>query len=50
MDELDQQMSPVEYRTILKYNIMILSYPINEVCLVWRNTFLDTFDENAIHC
>ncbi|KAL6550175.1 hypothetical protein OROMI_020663 [Orobanche minor] len=36
-------MSPVEYRTILRYCLMIPLFPIDEVCL-------DTFGEHAVHC
>jgi hypothetical protein len=34
IDGLCQHMSPVEYRTILKYRLMIPLFPIDEVCPV----------------
>jgi len=43
-------MSPVEYRTILRYRLMISLFPIDEVCLVCRKTCLETFGEHAVHC
>jgi hypothetical protein len=43
-------MSLVEYRTILRYRLMILLFRIDEVCPVYRKTCLDQFGEHAIHC
>ncbi|MCI10587.1 hypothetical protein A2U01_0031680, partial [Trifolium medium] len=50
IDALDQHMSPIEYQTILRYRLMILLFPVDEVCLVCRKAFLDTFGEHATHC
>ncbi|GAU17410.1 hypothetical protein TSUD_232870 [Trifolium subterraneum] len=43
-------MSPVEYRTILRYRLMIPLFPKDEVCPVCRKKCLDTFGEHAVHC
>ncbi|GJY41237.1 hypothetical protein Tco_0428507 [Tanacetum coccineum] len=43
-------MSPVEYRTILKYRLMIPLFPVDEICPVCRKTCLDSFGEHAVHC
>ncbi|KAK2447748.1 hypothetical protein QL285_007077 [Trifolium repens] len=43
-------MSPVEYRTILKYRLMIPLFPADEVCPVCRKACLDRFGEHAVHC
>ncbi|XP_035829967.1 uncharacterized protein LOC118479520 [Helianthus annuus] len=43
-------MSPVEYRTILKYRLMIPLFPVDEVCLVCYKACLDSFGEHAVHC
>ncbi|KAK2446469.1 hypothetical protein QL285_017276 [Trifolium repens] len=50
IDGLDQHMSPVEYRTILKYSLMIPLFPIDEVCPVCRKACLDNFGEHIVHC
>ncbi|KAL7603575.1 hypothetical protein Lser_V15G16158 [Lactuca serriola] len=50
IDELDQHMSPVEYRTILRYRLMIPIFLANGVCLVCRKACLDSFGEHAVHC
>ncbi|MCI42729.1 auxilin-like protein, partial [Trifolium medium] len=50
IDGLGQNMSPVEYRTILKYRLMILLFSKDEVCPVCRKTCLDTIWEHAVHC
>jgi hypothetical protein len=50
IDELGQHMSLVEYRTILKYRLMILLFPIDVVCHVCRKVCLDNFEEHAVHC
>jgi hypothetical protein len=46
---LGQYMSPVEYRTILRFRLMIQLFPINEVCPVCRKACLDTFWEHDVH-
>ncbi|KAK2371976.1 hypothetical protein QL285_073166 [Trifolium repens] len=50
IDGLLQHISPFEYRTILRYRLMILLFPTDEVCSVCRNACLDTFGEQATHC
>ena len=50
IDGLCQHMSPVEYRTILRYRFMIPLFPIDEVCPVCRKACLDTFGEYVVHC
>jgi len=40
----------MEYRTILRYRLMIPLYPIDEVCTICRKACLDTFGEYVIHC
>jgi hypothetical protein len=40
----------VEYRTILRYRLMIPLFPIDEVCPVCRKACLDTFGEHVVHC
>jgi len=50
IDGLGQHMSPVEYRTILRYRLMIPLFPIDEVCSVCRKACLDTFGEHVVHC
>nr|KAJ0213536.1 hypothetical protein LSAT_V11C400199650 [Lactuca sativa] len=47
---LGQHMSPVEYRTILRYRLMIPIFPIDEICPVCSKACLDTFGEHAVHC
>ncbi|KAL6502820.1 hypothetical protein OROHE_023988 [Orobanche hederae] len=47
---LGQRMSPVEYRTILKYRLMIPIFPVDETCIVCRKACLDAFGERAVHC
>jgi len=47
---LGQHMSPVEYRTILRYGLMIPLFPIDEVCPVCRMMCLNTFGEHVVHC
>jgi len=43
IDGLGQHMSSVEYRTILRYRLMIPLFPISEVCPIFRKVCLDTF-------
>jgi hypothetical protein len=50
IDGLGQHMSPIEYRTILKYRLMIHLFPIDEVCPVCRKACLDNFGDHAVHC
>ncbi|KAL6521158.1 hypothetical protein OROGR_017727 [Orobanche gracilis] len=50
IDGLGQHMSPVEYRTILKYRLLIPLFPVDELCPICRKTCLDSFGEHAIHC
>ncbi|KAL7597205.1 hypothetical protein Lser_V15G29104 [Lactuca serriola] len=50
IDGLGQHMSPVEYRVILKYRLMIPLFPADETCHVCRKACLDFFGEHAIYC
>ena len=50
IDGLCQHMSPVEYRAILKYRLMIPLFPADETCPVCRKPCLDSFEEHATHC
>ena len=50
IDGLGQHMSPVKYRSILKYRLMIPLFPVDEICPVCRKACLDTFGEHAVHC
>ncbi|KAL6574097.1 hypothetical protein OROHE_001639 [Orobanche hederae] len=50
IDGLGQHMSLVEYRTILKYRLMIPLFPVDEVCPVCRNACLDSYGEHDVHC
>jgi len=50
IDGLGQHISPVEYRTNLRYRLMIPQFPIDEVCPVCRKACLDTFGEHVVHC
>ncbi|KAI3506918.1 hypothetical protein L1887_21559 [Cichorium endivia] len=50
IDGLGQHMSPVEYRTILRYRLMIPLFPVDEICSVCRKACLDSFGEHAVHC
>ncbi|GKD38767.1 hypothetical protein Tco_1258974 [Tanacetum coccineum] len=50
IDGLGQHMSPVEYRTNLKYRLMIPLFPVDAICLVCRKACLDSFGEHAVHC
>lgn len=45
-----QYMSPVKYRTILKYRLMIPLFPVDEVFSIFCKACLDTFGEHVIHC
>nr|GEU80999.1 putative reverse transcriptase domain-containing protein [Tanacetum cinerariifolium] len=44
VDWLGQHMSPVEYRTILKYRLMISPFPVDEICPVCRKACLNSFE------
>ncbi|GJU13398.1 hypothetical protein Tco_1135794 [Tanacetum coccineum] len=50
IDGFGQHMSPVEYRTILKYRLMIPLFPVDAICPVCRKACLDFFGEHAVHC
>ncbi|GKA31056.1 hypothetical protein Tco_0717361 [Tanacetum coccineum] len=50
IEGLGQHMSPLEYRTILKYRLMIPLFPVDEPCPVCRKVCLDSFGEHAVHC
>ncbi|KAM0014804.1 putative exostosin [Helianthus debilis subsp. tardiflorus] len=50
IDGLGQHMSSVEFRTILKYRLMIPLFPVDEVCPVCHKACLDSFGEHAVHC
>ena len=50
IDGLGQHMSPVEYRTILKYRLMIPLYPVDAIYPVCRKACLDSFEEHVVHC
>ena len=50
IDGLGQHMSPIEYRTILKYRLMIPIFPVDEICPVCHKACLDSFGEHAVHC
>ncbi|GJU57824.1 hypothetical protein Tco_1235590 [Tanacetum coccineum] len=47
---LGQHMSSVEYRTILKYRLMIPLFSVDAICPVCRKACLDSFGEHAVHC
>ncbi|GJV68014.1 putative reverse transcriptase domain-containing protein [Tanacetum coccineum] len=50
IDGLGQHMSPMEYRTILKYRLMIPLFLVDAICHVCRKACLDSFGEHAVHC
>nr|GEY07067.1 auxilin-like protein [Tanacetum cinerariifolium]GEY69162.1 auxilin-like protein [Tanacetum cinerariifolium] len=50
IDGLGQHPSPVEYRTILKYRLMISLFSVDGICPVCRKASLDSFGEHAVHC
>ncbi|GJT41333.1 putative reverse transcriptase domain-containing protein [Tanacetum coccineum] len=50
IEGLGQHMSALEYRTILKYRLMIPLFPVDEPCPVCRKVCLDSFGEHAVHC
>nr|GEY79590.1 putative reverse transcriptase domain-containing protein [Tanacetum cinerariifolium] len=49
IDGFGHYMSPVEYRTILKYRLIILLFSADAICPVCCKTCLDSFGEHAIH-
>nr|GEU69496.1 auxilin-like protein [Tanacetum cinerariifolium] len=50
IDGLGQHMSPVEYRTILKYRLGISLFFVDAICPVCRKACLNSFGEHAVHC
>jgi hypothetical protein len=40
-------MSPLEYRTILRYPLL---FPKDKICSICRKACVDTFGEHATHC
>ncbi|AES98021.1 transmembrane protein, putative [Medicago truncatula] len=50
IDGLGHLLSPVKYRTDLRYRFMISLFPIDEVCPVCRKACLDTFGEHVVYC
>ncbi|XP_076956600.1 uncharacterized protein LOC143631862 [Bidens hawaiensis] len=50
IEGLGQCMSPVEYRAILKYRLMVPLFPVDDPCPVCRKACLDSFEEHAVHC
>ncbi|GJR26184.1 putative reverse transcriptase domain-containing protein [Tanacetum coccineum] len=50
IEGLGQLMSDLEYRTILKYRLIIPLFPVDEPCPVCRKVCLDSFGEHAVHC
>nr|GEX82751.1 hypothetical protein [Tanacetum cinerariifolium] len=50
IEGLGQHMSALEYRTILKYWLMIPMFSVDEPCPVCRKVCLDSLGEHAVHC
>ncbi|GJY72460.1 hypothetical protein Tco_0476163 [Tanacetum coccineum] len=50
IDSLGQHMSPMEYRIILKYRLLIPLFPVDAICLVCRKTCLDSFEKYTVNC
>ena len=50
IDGLGQHMSAVEYRTILKYRLMIPLFTEGAPCPICHKMCLDSFGEHAVHC
>nr|GEX09864.1 auxilin-like protein [Tanacetum cinerariifolium] len=50
IDGLGQHMSPLKYRTILKYRLMIILSLVYAICHVCRKACFDSFGEHAVHC
>ncbi|GJZ31025.1 hypothetical protein Tco_0576072 [Tanacetum coccineum] len=49
IDGLGQHISSVEYRTILKYRLMISLFLVDAICPICRKACLDSFGEHAVH-
>ncbi|GJX60343.1 hypothetical protein Tco_0291733 [Tanacetum coccineum] len=49
IDGLSQHMSPVEYRNILKYRLMIQLFFVDAICPVCRKACLDSLGEHVVH-
>nr|GEZ51745.1 reverse transcriptase domain-containing protein [Tanacetum cinerariifolium] len=49
-DDFGQHMSPVEYRTIPKYRLMIPLFLVDAICPACRKACLDSFEEHVVHC
>nr|GEX98707.1 putative reverse transcriptase domain-containing protein [Tanacetum cinerariifolium]GEY05691.1 putative reverse transcriptase domain-containing protein [Tanacetum cinerariifolium]GEY06909.1 putative reverse transcriptase domain-containing protein [Tanacetum cinerariifolium] len=49
IDGLGQHMSPVEYRTILKYRLMIPSFLVDEICPICCKACFVSFGEHAVN-
>nr|GFA66032.1 auxilin-like protein [Tanacetum cinerariifolium] len=50
MDGLGQHMSPVEYRNILNYRLMIPLFPVDAICHICRKACLNSLGEHHVHC
>ncbi|KAL8252388.1 hypothetical protein R6Q59_036081 [Mikania micrantha] len=50
IEGLGQCISAVEYRSILKYQLMIPMYPEDETCPICRKACMDKYGEHAVHC
>lgn len=50
IEGLGQCMSTGEYRSTLKYSLMIPLFPEDEPCPVCKKACLDNFGEHALHC
>nr|GEY81536.1 putative reverse transcriptase domain-containing protein [Tanacetum cinerariifolium] len=50
IDGLGQHISPVKYRTILKYRLMIPLFSVDEICQVCRKACLDSFRKHVTRC
>ncbi|KAJ0490787.1 putative exostosin [Helianthus annuus] len=50
IEGLGQRMSAMEYRSILKYRLMIPMFPNDETCPFCRKACLDKYGEHALHC
>ncbi|GJZ30128.1 hypothetical protein Tco_0575175 [Tanacetum coccineum] len=50
IEGLGQNMSALEYRTILKYRLMIPLFLVDEPCPVCRKVCLDSFGKHVVHC
>ncbi|XP_076930364.1 uncharacterized protein LOC143595136 [Bidens hawaiensis] len=50
IDGLGMHMSLVEYRTILKYHLMIPLFPFDEICHVCCKACLDSYGVHTVHC